>query len=76
MPDPIAPALTTLRLTHDGPVATITLDRADVLHAINATMFDELEHLFTTLALDPAVRVVVITGSGDRAFAAGADIRA
>ncbi len=70
------PDLTTLHLSIDGPVATITLDRPDVLHAINSTMFDELEHVFTSLAADPAIRVVLLTGAGDRAFAAGADIRA
>jgi enoyl-CoA hydratase len=68
--------LTTLHCTLDGPVATITLDRPEVLHALNSTMFDELERVFTTLAADPAIRVVLLTGSGDRAFAAGADIRA
>ena len=69
-------ALTTLHCTLDGAIATITLDRPEVLHALNSIMFDELEHLFTTLAADPAIRVVLLTGSGDRAFAAGADIRA
>jgi enoyl-CoA hydratase len=69
-------SLTTLRCTLEGPVATLTLDRPEVLHALNATMFDELEFAFTTLAADSAIRVLILTGSGDRAFAAGADIRA
>jgi enoyl-CoA hydratase len=69
-------SLTTLHCSLDGPVATITLDRPEVLHALNSTMFDELERVFTTLAVDPAIRVVLLTGSGERAFAAGADIRA
>jgi enoyl-CoA hydratase len=69
-------SLTTLHCSLDGAVATLTLDRPEVLHALNSVMFDELERVFTTLAVDPAVHVVVITGSGDRAFAAGADIRA
>lgn len=69
-------SLTTLHCTVDGPVATITLDRPEVLHALNSTMFDEIERVFTTVAVDPGIRVVVITGSGERAFAAGADIRA
>ncbi|HEY5213898.1 MAG TPA: enoyl-CoA hydratase-related protein [Acidobacteriaceae bacterium] len=68
--------LKTLHFEQMGQVATITLDRPEVLHALNAQMFDELERVFTTLAADPSVRVLVITGSGDRAFAAGADIRA
>lgn len=70
------PNFTTLQLAIENSVATITLHRPDVLHAIDSTMFDELEHLFTTLAVNPDVRVVILTGSGDRAFAAGADIRA
>jgi enoyl-CoA hydratase len=69
-------SLTTLHCTLEGSVATITLDRPEVLHALNSTMFDELERLFTHLAADPAVRAVILTGAGDRAFAAGADIRA
>jgi enoyl-CoA hydratase len=70
------PDLTTLQLDIAGPIATLTLHRPEVLNAINAVMFDEFEHLFTTLAADPAIRVLILTGSGDRAFAAGADIRA
>jgi enoyl-CoA hydratase len=69
-------SLTTLHCTVDGPVATITLDRPEVLHALNSILFDELERVFAILAVDSSIRVVVITGSGDRAFAAGADIRA
>jgi enoyl-CoA hydratase len=74
MPD--LATLTTLHCTLDGPIATLTLDRPEVLHALNTVMFDELESAFTTLAADPAIRAVILTGSGDRAFAAGADIRA
>ena len=65
----------TLRYEHAGAVATITLDRPEVLHALNAAMFDELEAAFAELAVDAGVRVVLLTGAGDRAFAAGADIR-
>src|ERR1700683_2386095 len=65
----------TLRCERAGSVATVTLDRPEVLHALNAAMFDELEEVFADLAADAAVRVVLLTGAGDRAFAAGADIR-
>jgi enoyl-CoA hydratase len=65
----------TLRCERDGAVATVTLDRPDVLNALNAAMFDELEAVFTELAADAAMRVVLLTGAGERAFAAGADIR-
>jgi enoyl-CoA hydratase len=65
----------TLKYECAGSVATITLDRPDVLHALNAAMFDDLEAVFTELTADTSVRVVLLTGSGERAFAAGADIR-
>src|SRR5262245_61475602 len=58
----------------DG-LATITLARPDVLNAMNDTMRRELTRCFTALADDDGVRVVVVTGAGERAFSAGADIR-
>lgn len=67
---------TRLKLDRDGAIATITLHRPEVLHALDATMFDEIERAIQQLAGDDEVRVILITGSGDRAFAAGADIRA
>ena len=58
----------------DG-VATITLNRPDVLNAMNDVMREELLAAFTGIATDDAVRVVVVRGAGERAFSAGADIR-
>ncbi|HMH15750.1 MAG TPA: enoyl-CoA hydratase-related protein [Edaphobacter sp.] len=55
-------------------VATVTLNRPAVLNALNAQTFDELEAVFQALAADSAVRVILLTGSGEKAFAAGADI--
>ena len=55
-------------------VATVTLNRPKVLHALNSQVFDDLESVFRTFAADPAVRVILLTGSGEKAFAAGADI--
>ncbi|AET68084.1 enoyl-CoA hydratase/carnithine racemase [Desulfosporosinus orientis DSM 765] len=54
-------------------IATITLNRPDVLNALNDKVFNELEEAATKLAADEAVRVVIITG-GEKVFAAGADI--
>ncbi len=65
----------TLRCERAGAVATVTLDRPDVLNALNAAMFDELETVFAELTADSTMRVVLLTGAGERAFAAGADIR-
>jgi enoyl-CoA hydratase len=67
---------TRLRVEREGATATVTLDRPEVLHALDAAMFDELERAFAELAADASVRVILLTGSGERAFAAGADIRA
>ncbi len=64
----------TLLCEVNDQIATITLNRPKVLNALNAQVFDELEAAFTTLAKDPAVRVILLTGAGEKAFAAGADI--
>src|SRR5882757_8817440 len=60
------------RIEHE--VATVTLNRPKVLHALNSQVFDELERLFMDLTEDEAVRVILLTGAGEKAFAAGADI--
>jgi enoyl-CoA hydratase len=57
----------------DG-VCKITFNRAQVLNAFNPKMSDELKEVVKDIANDKEVRVVVITGAGDRAFMAGADI--
>ena len=69
-------AWTRLRVERDGAIVTVTLDRPEVLHALDALMFDELERAFAWLSADETVRAILLTGSGERAFAAGADIRA
>lgn len=58
----------------DGAVGTITLNRPKVLNALNGQTLDELERALIELDGDDMVRVVIVTGSGDRAFVAGADI--
>lgn len=65
----------TLLVEVDEPVATVTVNRPEALNAINARMFDELEDLLHLLEREDEVRVVVLTGAGDRAFVAGADIK-
>ncbi|HZY61248.1 MAG TPA: enoyl-CoA hydratase-related protein [Edaphobacter sp.] len=55
-------------------VAIITLNRPTVLNALNAQTFDELESIFMALAQDVSVRVILLTGAGEKSFAAGADI--
>ncbi len=58
---------------HDG-VALITLDRPEVRNALNFELLDQLADVLEDLDRDGRTRVAVITGAGDRAFAAGADI--
>jgi len=64
-----------IRVEKRGAVATVVLDRPKVLNALNAATFEELDSAFDELGADGEVRVVLLTGEGDRAFAAGADIR-
>ncbi len=56
-------------------VALVTLDRPDALNALSFDLLDDLVAALETLDRGGDCRAVVITGSGDRAFAAGADIR-
>jgi enoyl-CoA hydratase len=58
----------------DDAVAIVTLNRPQVLNALNVAMIAELARAFAELDSDDAVRAVVLTGAGERAFAAGADI--
>ena len=58
----------------DG-VGTITLNRPDVHNAMNEAMRRDLYACFAGLITDDTVRVVVVSGAGDKAFSAGADIR-
>jgi enoyl-CoA hydratase len=65
----------TLQLDLRPPIAVVTLHRPKVLNALDAAAVEELDRAFHQLAADPAIRAILVTGSGDRAFAAGADIR-
>jgi enoyl-CoA hydratase len=64
----------TILVERDGAVATVTLNRPNVLNALNLRMLDELAATFAELNADSAVRAVILTGAGAKAFAAGADI--
>jgi len=57
-----------------APIAAITLNRPQVLNALNAALLAELELAVETLAADPEIRVILLAGAGPKAFAAGADI--
>jgi enoyl-CoA hydratase len=58
----------------DGPIAIITINRPDTLNALDIPTLEQLERSFTEAERDDSVRVIVLTGAGDRAFIAGGDI--
>ncbi len=67
---------TAIRLSVDGSIATITLDRPEKLNALTPAMLEALEAALTSIEADEAIRVVLLTGAGERAFCAGADVDA
>ncbi len=64
----------TLLVANDGAVRTITVNRPDKLNALNRQVLSELRIAFGQAAADDDVRVVILTGAGEKAFVAGADI--
>jgi enoyl-CoA hydratase len=65
---------TVISQVEDG-VAAVTLNRPEVHNAMNNAMRRELTEIFGQIRADEAIRVVLVTGGGDKAFSAGADIR-
>src|SRR6267378_6738246 len=63
-----------LLLDRDGAVALVTINRPKVLNALNTRTLDEFRRVVLDLKDDDGVRVVIVTGAGEKAFAAGADI--
>jgi len=63
-----------LLFTEDGAIATVTINRPKALNALNKETLEEMLCCFQGLAENAAIRVVIITGSGEKAFVAGADI--
>ena len=63
----------TVLYTQEGAVGVVTIDRPKALNALNSTVLDELRQAFEAIDLE-TVRCVVITGSGEKSFVAGADI--
>ncbi len=62
-------------LVIDQHVATVTLNRPQSLNAVDLATEAELQRIWAQIENDPEVRVVVLTGAGDRAFCAGADLK-
>ena len=64
----------TIQVQRDGAIRIVTLNRPDRLNALNPDLLQGLTIELTKIAADAEVRVVVITGSGEKSFVAGADI--
>lgn len=63
-----------LKLELEPPVAVLTIDRPKVLNALNDATIAELSSAFDELAVRDDIRCIILTGGGDKAFVAGADI--
>jgi enoyl-CoA hydratase len=57
-----------------GEIATVTVNRPKALNALNRSVVEGLAEVVREVRIDPAIRVLIVTGAGDRAFVAGADI--
>jgi enoyl-CoA hydratase len=68
-------AFDNLLIERDGAVAIVTINRPKVLNALDTATLDELRRAILELKHDEAVRAVVLTGAGEKAFVAGADIK-
>lgn len=64
----------TLKIGVDGSLAVIVISREPQLNALSGTVMRELARAAELLESDPAIRVIAVTGAGEKAFAAGADI--
>lgn len=64
-----------ITLEKDNKIALVTIDRPKQLNALNRETIQELHHLLKELEQDRDIRVIIITGSGEKAFVAGADIK-
>jgi enoyl-CoA hydratase len=63
-----------LVVARDGAVTVVTINRPQVLNALNLVTLDELRRATLDVKHDPQVRVLIITGAGEKSFVAGADI--
>ena len=64
-----------LKVEQKGQVAILTLNRPEIMNALNFPLLKELNHFITEANFDKGVRVIIITGAGEKAFCAGADLK-
>ncbi len=63
-----------IKLTHEGAITTLTVDRPKALNALNTQAVRELDQAITEASHRPEMRVMIVTGAGEKSFVAGADI--
>src|SRR5260370_8825752 len=69
----VSMAFENLKLEKKNQIAYVTIDRPKVLNALNMATMGELQEVFTDLAADREIRVVILTGGCGKPFVAGAD---
>jgi enoyl-CoA hydratase/carnithine racemase len=69
-----SPQLSNVRYEKNGPIAYVTVNRPKVLNALNTPTWTDIRSAFEAAKADPSVLGVILTGAGDKAFIAGADI--
>lgn len=62
-------------ISRQGAVALVTIDRPEALNALDIDAYEGLSQAWCEVRDDPAIRAAVVTGAGDRAFCAGADVK-
>ncbi len=63
-----------LLLETEGPVAVLTINRPKALNALNSETLTELNQVLGEIEANDEIKVVILTGSGEKSFVAGADI--
>ena len=64
-----------LLVTRESGVVIVTLNRPEKMNALNKEVFEQLRDLIALLETDNTARVLILTGSGDKAFCVGADLK-
>lgn len=61
--------------TDDNGIATVTINRPDKLNALNDEVLNELADVFKEIQVEESIKAIIVTGAGEKAFVAGADIK-
>jgi enoyl-CoA hydratase len=67
--------MTIVKIEREGAVATVTLNRPEAMNALSSAMMVAITGALQEVDADPAIRAIVLTGAGDRAFCAGLDLK-